>query len=240
MQNRYAGDVGDFGKIGLLRQLAAAGYHIGVNWYLAPDESHNEDGKHIGYLSSKQFDGCDDVLRTALGDIVFGQRSIVAIEDAELIPNAAYYHQPLLPPSDAFSRKLWHEAALSQLQSADIVFLDPDNGLLVKSVSPTGAKSCKSLFQQEVVDYYAHGQSVIFYNHRCREQEEVYLQRFMWLFHTSELSNAEITALKYSRGSTRDYICLMQTEHSAGIKDVINQMMQSNWKRHFSTLEMHL
>ena len=37
MQNRYAGDVGDFGKIGLLRQLAAAGYHIGVNWYLAPD-----------------------------------------------------------------------------------------------------------------------------------------------------------------------------------------------------------
>ena len=41
MQNRYAGDVGDFGKLGLLRQLTSSQLDIGVNWYLAPDESHN-------------------------------------------------------------------------------------------------------------------------------------------------------------------------------------------------------
>jgi hypothetical protein len=56
MQNRYAGDVGDFMKFGLLRHLAAppeaggAGLSVGLNWYLAPDEDHNADGKHIAYL----------------------------------------------------------------------------------------------------------------------------------------------------------------------------------------------
>lgn len=46
MQNRYVGDIGDFGKLGLLRQLHKTGLSIGVNWYLTPDETHNGDGWH--------------------------------------------------------------------------------------------------------------------------------------------------------------------------------------------------
>lgn len=53
MQNRYVGDIGDFGKLGLLRQLSKTGLSVGVNWYLTPDETHNGDGRHIGYLESK-------------------------------------------------------------------------------------------------------------------------------------------------------------------------------------------
>ena len=37
MQNRYTGDIGDFGKLGLLRQLGRTGLSIGVNWYLTLD-----------------------------------------------------------------------------------------------------------------------------------------------------------------------------------------------------------
>ena len=33
MQDRYAGDIGDFGKIGLLKALQAQGLSVGVNWY---------------------------------------------------------------------------------------------------------------------------------------------------------------------------------------------------------------
>ena len=33
MQDRYAGDIGDFGKIALLRSLKEQGFNIGVNWY---------------------------------------------------------------------------------------------------------------------------------------------------------------------------------------------------------------
>lgn len=56
MQGRYARDVGDFMKLGLLRHLSASpnaggtGLTIGLDWYLAPDEAHNADGKYIAYL----------------------------------------------------------------------------------------------------------------------------------------------------------------------------------------------
>jgi hypothetical protein len=63
MQNTYAGDVGDFRKIGLLRQIKRSELGIGVNWYLAPDENHKANGKHIGYTIDPRFNGCDDFLR---------------------------------------------------------------------------------------------------------------------------------------------------------------------------------
>ncbi|MGT2465837.1 hypothetical protein ACVOMV_12900 [Mesorhizobium atlanticum] len=49
MQNRYAGDIGDFIKLGLLRALSG-GKRLGVNWYLYPDEYHNGDGGYTSYL----------------------------------------------------------------------------------------------------------------------------------------------------------------------------------------------
>lgn len=39
MQDRYVGDIGDFGKYGLLRALCAHDLSLGVVWYLVPDES---------------------------------------------------------------------------------------------------------------------------------------------------------------------------------------------------------
>ena len=56
VQNRYAGDVGDYVKFGLLRALTDAddepALSLGVMWYLTADEDHNQDGKHISYPAS--------------------------------------------------------------------------------------------------------------------------------------------------------------------------------------------
>ena len=55
MQDRYAGDIGDFGKYGLLRALCGADEHgpaleLGVLWYRVPNEDHKTDGRIIDYL----------------------------------------------------------------------------------------------------------------------------------------------------------------------------------------------
>lgn len=43
MQDRYTGDIGDFAKYGLLRYiLDRVDMTLGINWYLVPDEAHNE------------------------------------------------------------------------------------------------------------------------------------------------------------------------------------------------------
>ena len=49
MQNRYVGDIGDYLKLGILRALSPK-YRLGVAWWIYPDETHNADGQHIGYL----------------------------------------------------------------------------------------------------------------------------------------------------------------------------------------------
>lgn len=46
MQDCYAGDIGDYGKFALLRELCKQGLSIGVNWY-----------KTDAIASGKQIDG---------------------------------------------------------------------------------------------------------------------------------------------------------------------------------------
>ncbi len=238
MQNRYAGDVGDFGKLGLLRGLTSSQLDIGVNWYLTPDENHNADGKHIGYITDTRYKGCDDSLRNSLEKIVEGERSVSSLEAMDLVPNAVYYHEVLYSPSRTFSRRDWHIKALEVLSSAGIVFLDPDNGLMVKSVSTGSAKSNKFVISSELADYFTAGKSVIIYNHRCREQESVYLQRFAWMHENSILKDAVIAGVTFKRGTVRDYIFTLQPSHAARIMGCLDNMLQSPWGNHFAKLDL--
>lgn len=243
MQDRYVGDVGDFGKLGLLRKIADSELKVGVNWYRTykPEEHDNNDGKHIGYLNNKLFRKCDDVLLERLGEIVGRYRSIAALEGAGLIPGAHYYSAILRPGNDRFfSRDTWYRNSLKASSHSDIIFCDPDNGLLVKSVSLFSSKSDKYITEDELAAYYLSGKSVIFYNHRCREKEEVYLQRFKPLQLRSEFVSAKWKGLKFVRGSIRDFIFILQPAHFEKINNVVEKMMQSNWNRHFSIINIEI
>jgi len=235
MQNRYAGDVGDFGKLGLLRVLAKSGLKVGINWYLTEDEDHNNDGKHIAYLTNPMYDACDPELRGKLGYMVYGeQRSVQTMEKMNLIPGCVYFN--LVVPSSVKERPAWHQQALLQLSRADMVFLDPDNGLEVKSTSPANPKSIKYVFHPEIIDYYAAGHSVIFYNHRSHEPDEKYLSRFSSLLAHEQLAGATLLGLRFSRGSTRDYIFVLRPEHTDAIRCGMENILRSSWAEHFGRL----
>ena len=45
MQDRYTGDVGDLGKLGMLRCMEVSGLKVGINRYFVRDESRKNDGK---------------------------------------------------------------------------------------------------------------------------------------------------------------------------------------------------
>ena len=233
MQNRYAGDVGDFGKLGLLRISAHSGLKLGINWYLSEDEDHNNDGKHISYLTNPIYDACDPELRGKLGYMVYGnQRSVRAMEEMDLMPGCVYFSQVV--PSSVKDRPGWHQQALLQLRNADMVFLDPDNGLEVKSIS--SSNHFKYVFRSEIEDYYTTGHSVIFYNHRSHESDAIYFSRVKELLSASSLSSASLIGLRFSRGTARDYIILSQPEHSHIIESCIQELLRSPWAQHFSRL----
>ena len=94
VQDRYVGDVGDFGKYGLLKALCGADLSLGVVWYLYPDEEDNGDGGHVGYLrptpqNLRRFRDCDPDLYDDLGELVGnGSGACRALANAGYCPRA--------------------------------------------------------------------------------------------------------------------------------------------------------
>ena len=92
MQNRYVGDIGDFGKYGLLRALCH-GRQLGVAWYLCPDETHNEDGGSVDYLCKPdEWRSVDPELFDGMREIVdSGHRCVGSVEESGLLPSTAIF-----------------------------------------------------------------------------------------------------------------------------------------------------
>ena len=128
------------------------------------------------------------------------------MESSGILPlDTAYYTQPLdwslvaVGESRSTYRDAWHQAALTMMQNSDLVFLDPDNGLQVKSVSLASRKGNKYIGFHELQDYIRLGKSVVFYNHRERKQEDAYLNKFRELRENeAAFLHTEIFGIKFS------------------------------------------
>ena len=234
MQDRYAGDIGDFGKFGLLREIQKQGLSVGVNWYhtkpldaeIKSDGSFKQDdGK---YIIPEKLCKCDESLASSLLTISNGDdRSIEALERAGLLTGAIYYNDLL----SANEREDWHSKALKVLRDVDLVFLDPDNGMLVKSVKKKSAKSIKYAFYEDVADYVARGQSVIVYNHRSRKPEEKYFAEiYAKMQEYTGVAVEKMLAITFPRYSVRDYIAVSAfKEHYDKIQIAFKIMADGIW-----------
>ena len=210
MQDRYAGNIGDFGKFALLKALFAAGFKIGVNWYRTCPQSFEkqDDGKY--HIPQKYF-SCDRYLAETLSTISHlptAKRTICKLQEADLV-DAVWFSEKVPFKGE---RLTWHHCALAELYTCNIVFLDPDNGLLVKSVGKGSARSVKYVFPEEVADYIAQGVSVVFYNHRQRKPEAVYFSEIEErLYAQNELKGCPISKITFPKCSVRDYILIAAT-----------------------------
>lgn len=228
----------------MLRSIAGAGLTLGVNWYLTPDENHNSDGKYISYLQNNNYSGYDNELYYILKDIIENdRRNVFSVQKSVILPVSTVFYDSILdlkgeldPLKRRIHRQAWHNSALNKLTDCDIVFLDPDNGLQVKSVSLTGQKGNKYIGLEELKDYYKLGKSVIFYNHRERKLEEAYLNKFRKLQVDPALRGAEWLGLKFLRGTIRDYIFVLQPRHLYPIKVQYEELLNTAWKENFSAL----
>ncbi len=228
MQDRYAGDIGDFGKLALLKALAREGLSIGVNWYKtapAEKEALNADGK---FLIPERFAVCDPELAGKLNSISSSERrSIAALENANILPDAFYYSTQMAVEN----RREWHQEALNKLSNVDLVFLDPDNGLLVKSVGRKSAKSIKYVFPEEIFDYLNKNQSILLYQHRCRKKPALYFDERLQSLKAAARGKAwSIQAIAFPKGSIRDYFAIsVNPDHDAKIRNAFESLAYGIW-----------
>ncbi|HUY10027.1 MAG TPA: hypothetical protein VMW80_11405 [Candidatus Dormibacteraeota bacterium] len=151
-------------------------------WYLVPDESHNDDGKHIAYLRADgrhavYLRSLDRQLYDQLAGVVHsGARSTSALEAAGALPaGTKTFGRPLdfsqlaaRVSADRLSyRKSWIADALAATAGCDVVFADPDNGIRRSSHSTarTRTKAVKHAYLDELAEFAARGQSLVVYHH---------------------------------------------------------------------------
>ena len=180
MKNQYIGDIGDYGKYGLLRFMANRGIKIGVNWYLTENDG-SSDGRFTDYLNRPEEKIYDPELFDALREIsTRSDKTVKMIEDAHLIPGAEFHSEllkscTLEPDAREWNRRLWFNNSTLLLGDSELIFADPDNGISYKKTART-KDSEKFILPGDVSEYYNSGKNVVFYCHKGRRKQEAWEQ----------------------------------------------------------------
>lgn len=234
MQDRYAGDVGDYVKLGLLRALTAAdeepALSLGVMWYRTEDEFHNEDGKHVGYLkegtrSGRQLCRCDPDLYARLQRVVSGRRSVQELERAGVLPERTRTHSALV----SARRAEWLEEGLQLTAGGDIVFFDPDNGLTTPARRPLGRLAVKFVFPNELAVFAERDQSLVVYQHTDRSApvSEQAARRLAEL--GKAIGRPAWGAVRCHRGTSRLFLIAPAARHQDTIERRAIRMVEGAW-----------
>jgi hypothetical protein len=207
MQDRYAGDIGDYIKLALLRAVSPD-RRLGVAWYLYPNEHHNDDGKHVAYLQDpERWRSLDPELFDALANMVQGERSVSRLEGSGVLA-ARYFDAPLRagsypPPLRCEARQTWFSDLLSSLSSCDLIFADPDNGLTDDEPVRRSTSNFGKRLPISEAKALAEGRSAIIYHHNTRFPGGHELEVDHWLV---KLGNA--VAIRANAFSCRTFFVL--------------------------------
>jgi hypothetical protein len=226
MQDQYTGDIGDFGKYGLLRFLFRPPTRLGVVWWLYPNETHKTDGRHVDYLRRPGFRECDAELFDELRSLVESRRRRVSeIERRPILGDAMFFREALdFPAPRVEARRLWLERALAATANCDAVFLDPDNGLQIASCDRAARTAGKFVFFDEIAAFAQRRQSIVIYHHLGRRGSHLeQIHR-----HAVRLREfGEVIALRWRSYSPRVYFILPTTPLP------IDDFLNTSWRNHF-------
>ena len=240
MKNQYVGDIGDFGKYGLLSFLAKKGISIGVNWYLT-DKDDTNDGKFTDYLKDDykiDYSHYDEILFNKLKRIVNKGRNNKRVQDIEnenIIQNAVYFNKALDRVSTIknrneriYKRTNWHNKAKTVLllKNVNLVFADPDNGSAEGVSSRKNGEKYAEL--SELRDYYDEGKNVVYYCHKARRKENKWKEKYNE-FNNDGKHNAKIIVLTFHRGTQRSYIFAIHPEDYNKYDKLINKFLKTSW-----------
>ena len=240
MKNQYIGDIGDYGKYGLLRFMANRGIKIGVNWYLTENDG-SSDGRFTDYLNRPEEKIYDPELFDALREIsTRSDKTVKMIEDAHLIPGAEFHSEllkscTLEPDAREWNRRLWFNNSTLLLGDSELIFADPDNGISYKKTART-KDSEKFILPGDVSEYYNSGKNVVFYCHKGRRKQEAWEQAKTEI--RNHIRDVQILAVTCHRGTQRSYIFVLHPDCVRRYEQILQAFLESVWGRMFTWEEI--
>jgi len=175
MKEQYVGDVNDYWKYAVLRALlGGTSLKLGIAWMLTPPDA-SRDGQKLSYLDNAAFRSFDTELFDHLSEIVSGQDQRLSLVERRIFPGAIC-HGSLVPDS-LVERRAYFRSLTTNLAAADLIFLDPDNGLDVPSKGKGSAGSSRYVYRDEIEDIFGRGHSALIYQHFPRVSRDLFTAR---------------------------------------------------------------
>ena len=226
MKNQYFGDANDYRKYGLLRCIAeATGLPIGILWMLTDDDGRS-DGEFRRYLSApRQWRHHDEHLYKALAQLLEEgvARDVDHAERWGLVPGATYCLGVFTDESDWRTKSF--AAAMANLGSCPLLFLDPDDGVEVRSVPYGRRGSSKYVYWREMEMLFERGHSLLVYQHYGRVERSAFEAALAGDFR-SRLGTVEVADFSTAHVA---FFLVLQEEH-AGHLPGIRSMVEARWK----------
>ena len=249
MQDRFVGDIGDFGKYSLLRALTGIypplpeddRLSLGVVWYRNHVKAKSGVGQNVGYLFDTDserndcFRSCDQDLFDNLKEIVCEDRNLEAIKERNILGESVFFEEPVRN-----DRASWCLHALASTKGRDIVFLDPDNGIAMDS-----NHSLEHVYFHEIQSYVRRDQTVVIYHHIGRmfnkNGAKAPEQMRGWAARLQDKFSLKPEILWYRRGSARAYFVLPavnDVKRADAIYTRLAAFRESAWfaRKHFTAL----
>lgn len=226
MKNQYFGDINDYRKYGLLRTInRSSGLRLMVAWMLTPDDG-GTDGKFISYLEQAgKWSDYDPVLFHKIKTLLATgtKRQVSLIENTDLLPGAQYFSS--LVPDTSSDRDQWFNSLAQASQECDLVFLDPDNGLEIKSKAYGRKSSSKFLYWREVECLWASGKSLLIYQHFIREKRIDFVHRML----DALRNNTPDSSVEAFSTSNVLFLMALQPKHQHFHQAIVNSV-QEKWE----------
>ena len=231
MQERYLGDVHDYVKWSLVIHLHnELNCKIGVNWYKTEpgmvDQPGNEHGNNRGYRNDPVWQNWNRELF----------RSLEPFQDSVYRKIDNFTREAVLPEGTVFApneyctiedRESWHKRAVSALDNAEIVFLDPDNGFQVRSW--TRRTRPKYAMFTEAHDYFNHGK-IVFGIQFVSKRDPIQRGREIRDLLMQDTDAQSLPVLRARGAPNILFIFLCPREKSGGLKEALDSFVAKSPK----------
>jgi hypothetical protein len=222
MRDEFFGDINDYRKYGLLRELVGDGdLRLGVCWMRTRN-------RKFAYLDSPgEWERYDPKLYSELQNSCKerGRWGVKRVEQSGLLACAVFYGY--LVPHRAADRKNYFEEMLNEFRNVDLIFFDPDNGLEIDGKSGGANPSPRYLYYCEVREAFKRSHSLLIYQHLPRlARDKVIKQRASKV--SESTGGAQVHWIL-----TPDvlFLLVMQREHVGVLLPRVERFLGGEWSR---------
>ena len=222
MRHNFVNDIGDYAKYALLRALCSSGQaeiRLGFIWYLTDHEERNGDGRRRPHLSQDGWQNLDPELLTTMRQIegTLGgpnRLNVGLIEASGILPAGTAYFSEAIPrvqgsvKQRVSERTSWFERAQKAVANCDLVFLDPDNGLEVRSVPLTSPLAGKYATVPEIAALLENAAGVVLYQHGSRTPWPAQREHICARIASGTDRALTIRSLRFGAFGTRAFFCV--------------------------------